>query len=100
MWLVFCRAMGMGGFQILFLYVPEAYPTTVRATALGLFYTLARLGGASAPFLSQMVMGASSTAALATFAGVSALGAALCICLPFETAGRVLADRQPEHQRK
>uniref|UniRef100_A0A8C6TJM1 SV2 related protein b n=1 Tax=Neogobius melanostomus TaxID=47308 RepID=A0A8C6TJM1_9GOBI len=47
------RAVISGGFQVVFVYTPEVYPTEVRAVALGICSSFAKLGALLTPFVAQ-----------------------------------------------
>lgn len=49
------RAFATGLFQAVYVYTPEVYATNVRATALGLHTSAARIGALLTPFNAQVV---------------------------------------------
>ena len=78
---VVSRASAMGAIMCLYLFTPEAYPTTVRNQALGLGSAVSRVAGIATSYLafrsaaggtSQL---ADSEAAIFTYAGAAALAA-------------------------
>ncbi len=80
-----------------YLTASEIFPLETRAMAMALFYALGTLvGGVSAPFLFEYLIGSGSQWAVASgYAGAAALmiGAALCeAMLGVETAGKALED--------
>lgn len=50
------KALVTGAYQVLFIYTPEVYPTTVRAIGLGTCVSAARVGGMIAPYISILIM--------------------------------------------
>ena len=54
---------------MLYIYAPEVYPTSVRATAMGVGNGFARIGGMTCPlFAVEMVEGGNLAAAVGFFA--------------------------------
>ena len=49
------RAFATGVFQAVYVYTPEVYPTSIRASALGLHTTAARIGALLTPFNAQVI---------------------------------------------
>lgn len=54
MFLFLTRAFATGVFQAVYVYTPEVYPTNIRASALGLHTTAARIGALLTPFNAQV----------------------------------------------
>lgn len=54
LFLFLIRAFATGVFQAVFVYTPEVYPTTIRATALGVHTAAARIGALLTPFNAQV----------------------------------------------
>ena len=54
LFLFLVRAFNAGVTQALTVYTPEVYPTSVRATSLGVLSAAARMGGMAAPFVAQV----------------------------------------------
>ena len=54
LFLFFIRAFATGAFQVLFVYTPEVYPTSVRGTAMGCFSASSRIGAIITPFVAQV----------------------------------------------
>ena len=48
------RGFLSGGFQAVYVYTPEVYPTKSRGLALGLMSSAARLGALVTPFIAQV----------------------------------------------
>ncbi|KAK9821616.1 hypothetical protein WJX81_008270 [Elliptochloris bilobata] len=89
--LLFCaRAASMGAFAILYVYTPEAYPTTARTFALGCNNAMSRVGALLAPFLAVDLASRSTAAAHGAegiIAGACFVAAAATAALPLETRG-------------
>ncbi|XP_005755960.1 synaptic vesicle 2-related protein-like, partial [Pundamilia nyererei] len=47
------RAFISGGYQVVFVYTPEVFPTENRALAMGTSSAMARLGALITPFVAQ-----------------------------------------------
>eukprot|EP01062_Namystynia_karyoxenos_P023307 TRINITY_DN19003_c0_g1_i1.p1 TRINITY_DN19003_c0_g1~~TRINITY_DN19003_c0_g1_i1.p1 ORF type:complete len:609 (+),score=158.22 TRINITY_DN19003_c0_g1_i1:176-2002(+) len=92
MFIFFARGSVAGLFQVIFLYTPEVYPTSLRARAIGLFSAFARLGGMLTPFVSDVIMPFSSRLALGIYAGLCLTATMAAFCLPIETAGRQIQE--------
>ncbi|CAL8087564.1 unnamed protein product [Calicophoron daubneyi] len=87
------RSLSSGLLTLVYLYTSEVYPTTVRAVALGMFSSIARLGAMSTPYVAQVMMPeVSQIGALSLYAGISLVCSFLCFFLPIETLGRQLSD--------
>ena len=54
LFLFLTRAFATGVFQAVYVYTPEVYATNVRASALGLHTTAARIGALVTPFNAQV----------------------------------------------
>eukprot|EP01102_Stenamoeba_stenopodia_P015835 TRINITY_DN5466_c0_g3_i1.p1 TRINITY_DN5466_c0_g3~~TRINITY_DN5466_c0_g3_i1.p1 ORF type:complete len:296 (-),score=39.48 TRINITY_DN5466_c0_g3_i1:117-881(-) len=92
--LMFCgRGVITAGFQALYVYTPEVYPTTVRASALGIFASLSRVGAFLSPFVAQVLAAqVSDMVALLLYAVASVIAAVSTFALPIETRGRPMLD--------
>ena len=77
------KALVTAAFTISYLYTAQLFPTSVRATALGACSTMARVGGALAPFLGKYLP---ELASLSVFGGVGVLGGLVALLLP-DTVG-------------
>ncbi|XP_016894270.1 synaptic vesicle 2-related protein [Cynoglossus semilaevis] len=86
------RAFISGGYQIVFLYTPEVFPTENRAIAIGTASTMARLGALITPFVAQVMLRASVYWTLAFYCGCSILAGVASLILPIETLGRSLQE--------
>lgn len=49
-----CRASMMGAMSAVYVYTAEAFPTSLRSTALGACSSLARIGGTASPFVAAL----------------------------------------------
>ncbi|XP_071789643.1 synaptic vesicle 2-related protein-like isoform X2 [Asterias amurensis] len=84
------RAFISGGFQALYVYTPEVYPTHVRAIGLGSCSSAARIGAIITPFVAQVMLATSPSLAFCIYGVSAVLCAIACIALPIETRGREL----------
>ncbi|KAJ3693481.1 hypothetical protein LUZ60_008961 [Juncus effusus] len=80
-------------FTIVYIYAPEIYPTSVRATGIGVASSVGRIGGIICPLVAvALVHGCHQTIAILLFELVIFLsGLAVCF-FPFETSGCKLND--------
>ncbi|KAK3745346.1 hypothetical protein RRG08_045067 [Elysia crispata] len=90
--LFIARAMIAGGYQVLFIYTTECYPTNIRAIGLGVTAGAAKVGALLTPFIAQVLTNDSAFASFTTY-GVAALwSSVLALLLPFDTRGRAMMD--------
>lgn len=75
-------------FNILYIYTAEAYPTYMRATALGVCNFFCRFGGFTCPFLNEFMFLRNPLYPYIGFFLASLLGMIMTFALPFETLGR------------
>ena len=75
-------------------YLPELFPTRLRATGAGFCYNIGRIVAAAGPFLVGEIAARGTGSAIATLFWVGFIPAAGLLALPFivETKGRTLAD--------
>lgn len=79
-------------FQLTLVMTAEAFPTTMRAVAMGTGGGFCRLGGLIAPYVAQVLLVANPVAAVCVL-GVSILLSGLgAMFLPLETKGRDLEE--------
>jgi hypothetical protein len=80
-----------GAFNVLYVFSGELFPTSVRATALGCFAFVGRLGGILAPLA---VSAGGVTVAIVIFGCAALVAGCLSFMLP-ETLGEDLPDLAP-----
>eukprot|EP00938_MAST-03A_sp_MAST-3A-sp1_P000042 g42.t1 len=85
--LFLARMLIAGIFQCIFVYTPELFPTNIRATALGMCSSFARIGGMSTPIFAVVLLDANDSIALLCYALFCILSGVLMFSLPFETLG-------------
>lgn len=79
--------------SLCYVYLPELYPTTLRASGMGLAIAASRIGSATSTFLLPVVVaGFGVQSALGACAAVLGLGAFLCWRWAPETRGIALAE--------
>ncbi|WOK92085.1 organic cation/carnitine transporter 7 isoform X1 [Canna indica] len=87
------RTCVTGSFNILYIYAPEVYPTSLRSTGLGTTSSVGRIGGIICPIVAvALVQGCNQTASILLFELVIFLSGAAVLFLPLETNGRDLSD--------
>jgi MFS family permease len=80
-------------FDIVFLYSPECYPTTIRTTATGICSVAARISSSVAPFLAYAFVGPSAAwAPTIIFCAILYMGFVAASFVPFETKGVDMDD--------
>ncbi|GFS87714.1 synaptic vesicle 2-related protein [Nephila pilipes] len=72
----------------------QAYPTTVRAIAMGTGTSFCRLGGLIVPYIAQVLVIENPIAAMCLLGGLIFLAGVAAAFLPFETKG---AQMQESH---
>lgn len=78
--------------NLVYVYLPELFPTTLRASGLGLAIASSRVGSAVSTFLLPVVVGGWGIhVALGACVAVLALGGLVCFLLAPETRGQDLA---------
>ena len=92
--LFLARGSGVAYTWCLFIYAPEVYPTEVRSVAFGFASTFIRIGGMITPFVAQVLMSQSLTAALGVYIAMGIVATIFPLYLPIETMGSDLS-RQP-----
>lgn len=79
--------------NLVYVYIPELFPTELRASGIGLAIATSRIGSAVSTFLLPILMaGAGARTALAACAGVLLLGGAICFFLAPETKNAPLSN--------
>ncbi|XP_030643373.1 synaptic vesicle 2-related protein-like [Chanos chanos] len=86
------RAAITAGWQVVFVYTPEVYPTATRAIGIGTSSGMARVGALLTPFIAQVLLETSVYLTLSVYFLCSILGMAATCALPIETAGRALQE--------
>ncbi|SDL68909.1 MFS transporter [Paracoccus chinensis] len=81
----------LGTWGALYALTPEIYPTTLRATGMGMAGALARLGGLAAPSLMAALATRDFNAMIGLFAALLVLAAALSFGIGRETRGASIA---------
>eukprot|EP01122_Echinamoeba_exundans_P000008 TRINITY_DN10004_c0_g1_i1.p1 TRINITY_DN10004_c0_g1~~TRINITY_DN10004_c0_g1_i1.p1 ORF type:complete len:536 (+),score=52.26 TRINITY_DN10004_c0_g1_i1:37-1644(+) len=79
-------------YAALWTYTPEAYPTTIRATGLGVSNAWSKIASIITPFISASILSVSVTVPVLIFSGFAVLGSVLAFMLPFDTKGRAMMD--------
>ena len=64
------RGFAAGFFQSVYVYTPEVYPTRLRAVALGIGSTCARVGAMITPFVAQVLLKSSLYTAMLVYAAL------------------------------
>ena len=93
--LFFIRGLASGVFQAAYVYTPEVYPTGLRSVGVGSCSGMARLGAMMTPYIAQVLMKASLTAAVSVYVTVGILASVSCILLPIETKGKSMGEINP-----
>lgn len=75
-------------FLVIYVYTAEAYPTIVRSLGIGVSNSANRLGGITAPFISEELYAAGPRVPFVVFGLLSAVAIVINTFLPFETLGR------------
>uniref|UniRef100_A0A8C5HH33 Synaptic vesicle 2-related protein-like n=1 Tax=Gouania willdenowi TaxID=441366 RepID=A0A8C5HH33_GOUWI len=86
------RAFISAGFQVVFVYTPEVFPTENRALAMGISNGMARVGALVSPFVAQVLLRTSVYPTISLYCGCSLLAGIACLILPFETLGKNLQE--------
>ncbi|XP_073334329.1 synaptic vesicle 2-related protein-like [Pagrus major] len=96
------RAFISGGYQVVFVYTPEVFPTENRALAMGTCSAMARAGSLITPFVAQVMLRTSVNLTLSMYLCCSLLAGIVSLILPIETLGRGLQesnlDQEAERQ--
>ncbi|XP_022617817.1 synaptic vesicle 2-related protein-like [Seriola dumerili] len=86
------RAFISGGFQVVYVYTPEVFPTENRALAMGTSSAMGRVGALITPFVAQVMLRASVYVTLSVYLGCCLLAGVASLMLPIETLGRGLQE--------
>ncbi|PKA50659.1 Organic cation/carnitine transporter 7 [Apostasia shenzhenica] len=92
--LLFCaRVCISGSFNIVYVYAPEIYPTSLRTTGVGTASSVGRIGGMLCPLVAvALVHSCHQTIAIMLFELVLFLSGMAVFFFPLETSGRELSD--------
>jgi hypothetical protein len=80
-------------FNVIYIYSPESFPTTIRSTVMGFLFLISRLGALLVPSISAIVPHNP------IFFGVLAILSAYCSTMLPETLGTEIPDDVPESKR-
>lgn len=83
----------------MYTYTSEVYPTSCRATGMGLCSTLTRLGGTVTPLIGEALLSQAYFIPFLTYGVALGLCGVLALFLPYETLGRELTDFVGERDR-
>lgn len=79
-----------------YVYIPETYPTRMRALGAGVASAWLRIAAIIGPSIVGILLGAANLMAVFEFFGITALiGAVAVFCFAIETRGRVLEEVSP-----
>lgn len=81
----------LGTWGALYALTPEVYPTTLRATGMGMAGAVARLGGLAAPSVLAVLATSNFNAMIGLFAALLVLAAVLSFAIGRETRGVSIA---------
>ncbi|MEW7849414.1 MFS transporter [Massilia aurea] len=80
----------LGTWGALYAFTPEVYPTSLRASGMGMAGAVARFGGLFAPMIIAPVMATQFTLSLLMLAGCLLIGAVAILCVDLESRNRAL----------
>ncbi|XP_072228190.1 synaptic vesicle 2-related protein-like [Leuresthes tenuis] len=92
------RAFISGGYQVVFVYTPEVFPTEIRALAMGTSSAVARVGALITPFVAQVLLRTSVYLTLSVYCCCCLLAGVASLILPVETLGRSLQESSFEQE--
>ena len=97
-WAALLSFFNLGAWGVVYLYTPELYPTSVRATGAGIAAAVGRTGGIVGPFLTPVLVKdyLGQTGVYAMFMVVLVATALIVFVLAEETKGRSLEEIAPE----
>ncbi len=85
----------LGAWGALYAFTPEAYPTNLRGTGMGIASGMTRISGAIAPTLGATLLGTSLALPLTVFAISYVVAGVASLALPHETREKPLEDVLP-----
>jgi MFS family permease len=88
--LMVTRCILVGYSAVVYVYTPEAYPTSIRAMGMGSGYVFGRIGMLVAPFIAEALFHVSFQATKFFFVFSLVIGFLAALSLPFDTMGKVL----------
>ncbi|XP_061553999.1 LOW QUALITY PROTEIN: synaptic vesicle 2-related protein-like [Phycodurus eques] len=88
------RAFISGGFQVVYVYTPEVFPTEIRSLAVGTCSAVSKVGALITPFVAQVLLRHSVSLTLTLYCLCSLLAGLMCLLLPVETSGRALRESE------
>ena len=80
----------LGTWGALYAFTPEVYPTSLRASGMGMAGAVARFGGLFAPLIIAPVMATQFTLSLLMLSGFLLVGAVAILCVDLESRNRAL----------
>ncbi|OWF42245.1 putative transporter SVOPL [Mizuhopecten yessoensis] len=84
------RGFSAANFNFVYIYTAEVYPTTVRTLGIGTASAWARVGAMLTPFVAQVLLDQSLSAAVWVYGSLGLIAAICSWTLPIETKSRVL----------
>ena len=79
------------GFNLIYIYTAETFPTTMRQVSIGTCSVFARIGSGIAPFMKELTNVSHLSVAMAIFGFLALINAILVLHVP-ETKGKQLPD--------
>ncbi|XP_072989680.1 organic cation/carnitine transporter 7-like [Typha latifolia] len=87
------RTCVTGSFNIIYIFAPETYPTSVRSTGLGIASSVGRLGGVVSPLVAvNLIESCHQMESILLFEFILFLAGLAVTLFPFETMGHDLSD--------
>ena len=96
---VWMSFFSLGAWGALYAFTPEAYPTNLRGTGMGVASGMTRIAGAIAPTLGAALLGTSLALPLTVFAISYVVAGVASLALPHETRQKPLEDVLPDPER-
>jgi putative MFS transporter len=93
---VWMSFFSLGAWGALYAFTPEAYPTNLRGTGMGVASGMTRIAGAIAPTLGAALLGTSLALPLTVFAISYVVAGVASLALPHETRQKPLEDVLPD----